>query len=251
MLAVIWLPALAGAAAAAMFSRPSPVAVGPLMMAALCTLAAGWRNRSACASWPVRHGRCFAPFVLTHKPACILFDTGDCSDSRILRAGRHRASGQDMECSAQVVRTRPGETQGGGWPGTRGVPGRRRVAALRLAARAPLRVHSPVLAICFHFVLVLVGSMACHSASGSWFAWLIARHNTLWLRPLPIRPRALLIAMVAPILLALAGGYFAGFHFAGIQDQSPRSRSKLSTSARCSLGRWPSYSSSSLSTGAG
>jgi len=40
----------------------------------------------------------------------------------------------------------------------------------------------------------------------------MARQNTLWLRPLPIRARALLIAMAGPILLALAGGYFGGFH---------------------------------------
>jgi hypothetical protein len=42
--------------------------------------------------------------------------------------------------------------------------------------------------------------------------WLMARQQTLWLRPLPIRPRAFLIAMVAPILLALAGGHFGGLH---------------------------------------
>lgn len=42
--------------------------------------------------------------------------------------------------------------------------------------------------------------------------WLAARQNTLWLRPLPIRPSALPITMVAPILLAFAGGYFGGLH---------------------------------------
>jgi len=43
--------------------------------------------------------------------------------------------------------------------------------------------------------------------------WVMARQNTLWLRPLPFRPRSFLIALVAPILVALAGGYFCGTPF--------------------------------------
>jgi nitrogen fixation-related uncharacterized protein len=43
------------------------------------------------------------------------------------------------------------------------------------------------------------------------FGWLMARRTTLWLRPLPVRTRTLLIAILAPILLALSLGYAGSF----------------------------------------
>jgi hypothetical protein len=49
----------------------------------------------------------------------------------------------------------------------------------------------------------------------------MARQNTLWLRPLPIRARALLIAMAGPILLALAGRYFGGLHLSRHPEPLP------------------------------
>jgi hypothetical protein len=39
----------------------------------------------------------------------------------------------------------------------------------------------------------------------------MARRTTLWLRPLPVRTRTLLIAILAPILLALSLGYAGSF----------------------------------------
>src|ERR1019366_2237718 len=51
--------------------------------------------------------------------------------------------------------------------------------------------------------------------------WVMARQNTLWLRPLPIRARALLIAMAGQILLALAGGSFGGLYLSWASRPMP------------------------------
>ncbi len=44
--------------------------------------------------------------------------------------------------------------------------------------------------------------------------WLITRQQIRWLWSLPINARALLLTILAPILLTLTGGYFAGPHMA-------------------------------------
>lgn len=65
----------------------------------------------------------------------------------------------------------------------------------------------------FYLPWIFFGAVSGQWVSGSFgvaLLWFLARQPSRWLWALPIRPRALLLTILAPILLTLAGGYFAG-----------------------------------------
>jgi hypothetical protein len=213
IMAIVWLPAMAGAAAAAIFWGLSAVAVRALIVATLCTLAAGalqslrvrelaapkWTLVAFCALIPAA-----VMYVDHHRTSALI--PAFCALAGIALLAR------TWSVVPKSFELAPAKPRAGDGPARPARPAR---------AVSPRFVWLPVLRsvftipytyFLFPLLVVLVGQWLTICF---WivFAWLIARNNTLWLRPLPIRPRVLLIAMVAPILLVLAGGYFAGFHF--------------------------------------
>lgn len=81
------------------------------------------------------------------------------------------------------------------------------------------------------------------SISGEWllggvfvpFLWLMVRQKTRWLWALPVNPRLLLATMVAPMLLMLIAGYFAGFHIGRHPRAIPDART-LIVNVACTIG---------------
>jgi len=70
--------------------------------------------------------------------------------------------------------------------------------------------HSPLF-----FPYLVPGAMTGQWMLGSFgvgLLWFIARQQSRWLWSLPMNARALLLTILAPILLTLAGCYFAGLH---------------------------------------
>jgi hypothetical protein len=69
------------------------------------------------------------------------------------------------------------------------------------------------------------------------FLWVAVRQKTRWLRALPVNPKSLLATFVAPILLMLLAGYFAGFHIGRHPRAMPDERT-LVVNVACIVG-WP------------
>jgi hypothetical protein len=222
IMAVVWFPALAGAAAAAIFSRLSAMVERPLTAAAMCTLAVGLvqsiRMRELAAPrWVV-----FAPWVLIsvavrylehHRTAALI--SASCALAGIaLLARTWSAVPKSFELAPVNPRAgdgpaRPALQTGAASPRFVWLPVVRSVFTARYSMLLAFLVFLPFgsqrLALCFWILIV----------------WVMARQNTLWLRPLPIRARALLIAIAGPILLTLAGGYFGGLHLSRHPEPLP------------------------------
>ncbi|MGA3096309.1 MAG: hypothetical protein ABSF25_07635 [Bryobacteraceae bacterium] len=213
IMAMVWLPALAAAAAAAAFSRPSLAVAGALVVAALCTLAAGLVQS-------IRVRELAAPkwtqplfLILTAEASLFLVQyrataliPASCALAGIALLAR------TWSVAPKSFELAPAKPRGGDGPA--------RVASPAGVA-SPRLVWLPVLRSVFTAQYWVMGVFLVFGAFvGQWLAlclcililWGMARQNTLWLRPLPIRPSALLITMTAPILLALAAGYFGGLH---------------------------------------
>jgi hypothetical protein len=85
---------------------------------------------------------------------------------------------------------------------------------------SPAAAWWPVLHSTFSWQRLAFLSLVMGEMSGQWilgslavaWLWFSARQRCRWLWSLPIDARALLLTILAPILLALAGGYFAGLH---------------------------------------
>ena len=213
ILAAAWLPALSGAAAAALFSRPSPAVVGPFIVAALCTLAAGLGQsirvrelagpaRALVVLWLLT---LYASLYLLYRATALIPIL--CALAGVALLARAWFA---VPKSFELAPTKPRI-----WDGTLHL-------ALPDGVFSPRLVWLPVIrpvftlgyamGICFLFV---------GARKGYWIpncfwilvVWGLAHHSTLWLRPLPIRPRAWLVAMAAPVLLPLAWGYFCGLHY--------------------------------------
>lgn len=212
LMVMVWLPAMAGAAAASMFSGHSAVAGRALMVAALCTLAAGLmqsiRVRELAAPKWVLFPLWFIPGagVYLEQHGARFLIPASCALAGIALLAR---TWSVVPRSFQLAPAKPRHGDGPARP------------ALQTGVASPRFVWLPVLRSVFTVLYSTILVMLSFFAFGSLrlalcffilVVWSIARQYTLWLRPLPIRPRALLIAMVAPILLALAGGYFGGLH---------------------------------------
>ena len=212
LMAMVWLPAMAGAAAASMFSGHSAVAGRALMAAALCTLAAGVlqsiRVRELAAPKWVYFPLWFipgAPAYLEQRGARFLIPAS-CALAGIALLAR---AWSVVPKSFELAPAKPRHGDGPARP------------ALQTGVASPRLVWLPVLRSVFTVpysvmlaFLVFFGLGGRRLALSPWIlvVWMMARLGTLWLRPLPIRPRALLITMTAPIQLALAGGYFAALY---------------------------------------
>jgi len=212
LMAMVWLPAMAGAAAASMFSGHSAVAGRALMVAALCTLAAGVvqsiRVRELAAPKWVYFPLWFIPGAaayLEQRGARFLIPAS-CALAGIALLAR---AWSVVPKSFELAPAKPRHGDGPARP------------ALQTGVASPRLVWLPVLRSVFTVpysvmlaFLVFFGLGGRRLALSPWIlvVWMMARLGTLWLRPLPIRPRALLITMTAPILLALAGGYFAALY---------------------------------------
>jgi nitrogen fixation-related uncharacterized protein len=220
ILAMIWLPAMAGAATASMFSGRSAVAGRALIMAALCTLAAGLAQSIHVRELAAPKWTFFAPWVFIPITGVYLEQHGarflipaSCALAGIALLARTWSVAPK---SFELVPAKP-----------RGGDGRAR-PAFQTGVASPRFVWLPVLRSVFTVpysmllaFLVFFGFGGQRLALSFWIlvVWVMARLGTLWLRPLPIRARALLIAMAGPILLALAGGYFGGLHLG--RDSEP------------------------------
>jgi hypothetical protein len=212
LMAMVWLPAIAGAAAASMFSGHSAVAGRALMAAALCTLVAGLvqsiRVRELAAPKWVVLLLWFIPGagVYLEQHGARFLIPASCALAGIALLAR---TWSVVPKSFQLAPAKPRGRDGPACP------------ALQTGAASPRFVWLPVVRSVFtarysmllaFLVFFPFGSQRLALAFWILILWVMARQNTLWLRPLPIRARALLIAMVGPILLALAGRYLGGLH---------------------------------------
>jgi nitrogen fixation-related uncharacterized protein len=213
LMAMVWLPAMAGAAAASMFSGHSAVAGRALMVAALCTLAAGLVQsihvrELAAPKWVFFPLWVFIPITGMHleRHGARFLIPASCALAGIALLAR---AWSVVPKSFQLAPAKPRHGDG---------PAR---VASPAGVASPRFVWLPVLRSMFTAQYSMLLAFLLFFAFGTqrlalgfWIliVWVMARQNTLWLRPLPIRARALLIAMAGPILLALAGGYFAGLY---------------------------------------
>ena len=232
MMAMIWLPTLAGAAAAAVFSRPSPVVVGLLVTAAMCTLAAGVAQSIRVRELAGPKWMLLPLFLLTLEAGLFLVQfrataliPSSCALVGIaLLARTWSVAPKSFELAPAEPRHGDslarvqGDPRGPGGPphllGPARPPLQTGVASPRLVWLPVLRSVFTVPYLTLLALLVFFGFGGQRLALCVWILvpWMITRQTTLWLRPLPIRPRALLITMTAPIQLALAGGYFAALY---------------------------------------
>jgi hypothetical protein len=213
IMAVVWLPALAAAAAAAAFSRPSLAVVGPFVVAALCTLAAGVAQsirvrELAAPKWTLLPLLIFtleaSLFLVQYRATALI--PALCALAGIALLARAWSA---VPKSFELAPVEPRHGDGPSRP------------ALQTSVQSPRVLWLPMLRSVFtaRYSMMLAFLLFFASASQRlvlcfWIliVWLTARQNTVWLRPLPIRPRALLTAMVAPVLLAIVVGYFGGLH---------------------------------------
>ena len=225
MMAMIWLPTLAGAAAAAVFSRPSPVAVGLLVTAAMCTLAAGVAQSTRVRELAGPKWMLLPLFILTMQTSILLVQfrataliPSSCALVGIaLLARTWSVAPKSFELAPAEPRHGDslarvqGDPRGPGGPphllGPARPPLQTGVASPRLVWLPVLRSVFTVPYLTLLALLVFFGFGGQRLALCVWILvpWMITRQTTLWLRPLPIRPRALLITMAAPILARTRG----------------------------------------------
>ena len=210
IMAVVWLPALAGAGAAALFRRPYPATVGPFIVAALCTLAAGLAQsihprRLAGPKWTLAPLWLLAAegglYLMFFRPSALI--AASCALAGIALLARTWLA---VPKSFELAPTKPGAGDG---PVRQTAVSSPRLVWLPVLRSVFSRPYSTVLLFTLWMALPLMPLFSCFPIIVMWQA---ARMNTLWIRPLPIRRRALLLTIVAPILLALALGFFTGFH---------------------------------------
>jgi hypothetical protein len=208
-MALIWIPALSGAAGIVVVKGFSALAAEPLAVAALCTLMAAiaqaaWLKELAGPQW--------APFslltlftgagVLTLEhpvplvpPLCALAGIG-------------------LFVWAWVAAPRSFQLSGAAVKAYRAAGQARRPAPLAAFHWAPVWRS-----VCSWQYVYLVTFMGFQTATGTWLltpfwvvlGWLGPRTKTRWLWALPVGRRALLWTIMGPILAAQVLGYLASF----------------------------------------
>jgi hypothetical protein len=209
LMAVVWIPALAGVAGIAVARGVSALAVEPLAVGALCTLMAAvaqaaWLKKLAGPQWilyplflllPVA-----GPLVVDHQvplvpPLCAVAGVG-------------------LFVWAWAAVPRSFQLSSAGLKASRAVGQARRPAPLAAFRWAP--VWRSVCSWQYVFVVTMMG---LQTLGGQWlwtplwllFAWMGSRMKTRWLWALPVGRRALLWTIMGPILAAHVLGYLASF----------------------------------------
>jgi hypothetical protein len=214
IMAMVWLPAMAGATAAAISSGHAAVAGRALLVAALCTPVGGvlqsirvrelagprWIIFAACMVIPL------AGVSLEHHRAGLLIPAS-CAVAGIALLARAWAV---VPKSFELAPLKPRAGDGPARPASPARAASPRLAWLPVLRSVFTAQNSTMLLM---LAFGMFGAQRLSLCFWMFILWLMARQNTLWLRPLPIRPRALLFATVAPFLLTLVVGYFCGLHF--------------------------------------
>jgi hypothetical protein len=207
LMAVVWIPALSGAAGIVIVRGFSTLAAKPLAVGALCTLMAAvaqtaWLKELAGPQWilyplfmllPVA-----GPLVVDHPlvpPLCALAGVG-------------------LIVWAWVAVPRSFQLSSAGFKTYRTAGQARRPAPLAAFRWAPVWRS-----VCSWQYVFFVTMMGFQTLGGQWLltpfcllmAWLGSRTKTRWLWALPIGRRALLWTMTGPILAAQVLGYLASF----------------------------------------
>jgi len=206
LMAVIWIPALSGAAGIVAVRGFSALAARPLAVGALCTLMAAvaqtaWLKELAGPQWilyplfvvvPAAGALMAEHPVALVPPLCALAGVGLFVRAWAAVPRSFQVSSAGLEVAGRAGRPAP-------------------LAALRWA---------PVWrSVCSWQYLFFVTMMGVQTASGQWLltpfwlliAWAGPRTRTSWLWALPVGRRALLWTMMGPILAAHVLGYLAGF----------------------------------------
>ena len=211
LMAVVWIPALSGAAGIVVVRGFSALAAKPLAVGALCTLMAAvaqiaWRKELAGPQWtvfplfmllPVA-----GPLMAEHPvplvpPLCALVGVG-------LFVWAWVAVPRSFQLSSAGLRAYHATGQ-----------------ARRPALLAAFRWAPVLRSVCCWQYVYFVPWMGFTTATGQWLltpfwlviAWQGSRTKTRWLWALPVGRRALLWTMMGPILAAQVLGYLASFRF--------------------------------------
>jgi hypothetical protein len=207
LMAVVWIPALSGAAGIVVVRGFSALAAKPLAVGALCTLMAAVAQTArlkelAGPQWILYPPLFFLPAVdtlIVHYP---------------LVPPLCAVAGVGLFVWAWVAVPRSFQLSSAGLKAYRAAGQARRPAPLAAFRWAP--VWRSVCSWQYVFLVTMVGFQ---TLGGQWlltpfllmFAWQGPRTKTRWLWALPVGRRALLWTMMGPILAAHALGYLASF----------------------------------------
>jgi hypothetical protein len=207
LMAVVWIPALSGAAGIVVVSGFSALAAKPLAVGGLCTLMAAvaqaaWLKELAGPQWILYPPLFFLPAVETlivHHPLvpplCALAGVG-------LFVWAWVAVPRSFQLSSAGLKAYRAAGQ-----------------AKRPAPSAAFRWAPVWRSVCSWQYVFFVTMMGLQTLSGQWLltpfwlliAWLGPHTKTRWLWALPVGRRALLWTIIGPILAAHALGYLASF----------------------------------------
>jgi len=207
LMAMVWIPALSGAAGSVVMNGFSALAAKPLAVGALCTLMAAvaeaaWLKELAGPQWILYPPLFFLPAVdtlIVHyplvPPLCALAGVG-------------------LFVWAWVAVPRSFQLSSAGLKAYQAAAHARRPAPLAAFRWAPVWRS-----VCSWQYVFFVTMMGFQTLGGQWlltpflllFVWLGPRTKTRWLWALPVGRRALLWTMMGPILAAHALGYLASF----------------------------------------
>jgi hypothetical protein len=211
LMALIWIPAIAGAAGIVLAKGLSAQAAKPLAVAALCTLTAAvaqtaWLKELAGPKWTL-----FPMFMLVPVTGMLIME-----HPVPLVPPLCALAGVGLFVRAWIAVPRTFQLSGTGLKSS-GAAGQ----AKRIAPLAAFRWAPVVRSVCSWQYVFFVTMMGFQTASGQWLlapfwlliVWLGARTKIRWLWALPVGRRTLLWTQMGPILAAHALGYLASFRF--------------------------------------